>query len=131
MLRHIEHACFEHSAPAPQLATAAFGLGGCMIQNTVEPVAPIEGRTMSGLQTNGDPAGSSRVALESRATRFAVVTFVLTGVATIFVFHGTHAPLAGEGSVGALAAWAAGGLAAIAFAASFIIEVRRGHASWR
>ena len=86
---------------------------------------------MSGLQTNGDPAGSSRVALESRATRFAVVTFVLTGVATIFVFHGTHAPLAGEGSVGALAAWAAGGLAAIAFAASFIIEVRRGHASWR
>lgn len=86
---------------------------------------------MSRLQTNHDAAGSSGLALESRATRFAIVAFVLTGVVTIFVFHGTHAPLAGEGSVGALAAWAAGGFAAVAFATSFTIEVRRGHAAWR
>lgn len=86
---------------------------------------------MSRLQTNHDAAGSSGLALESRATRFAIVAFVLTGVVTIFVFHGTHAPLAGEGSVGALAAWAAGGFAAVAFATSFTIETRRGHAAWR
>ena len=84
---------------------------------------------MSRLQTNHDAAGSSGLALESRATRFAIVAFVLTGVVTIFVFHGTHAPLAGEGSVGALAAWAAGGFAAVAFATSFTIETRRGHAA--
>lgn len=86
---------------------------------------------MSRLQTNHDAAGSSGLALESRATRFAIVAFVLTGVVTIFVFHGTHAPLAGDGSIGALAAWAAGGFAAVAFATSFTIEVRRGHAAWR
>lgn len=86
---------------------------------------------MSRLQTNHDAAGSSGLALESRATRFAIVAFVLTGVVTIFVFHGTHAPLAGEGSVGALAAWAAGGFAAVAFATSFTIETRRGYAAWR
>lgn len=86
---------------------------------------------MSRLQTNHDAAGRSGLALESRATRFAIVAFVLTGVVTIFVFHGTHAPLAGEGSVGALAAWAAGGFAAVAFATSFTIETRRGHAAWR
>ncbi len=86
---------------------------------------------MSRLQTNHGAAGSSGLALESRATRFAIVAFVLTGVVTIFVFHGTHAPLAGEGSVGALAAWAAGGFAAVAFATSFTIETRRGHAAWR
>lgn len=86
---------------------------------------------MSRLQTNHDAAGSSGLALESRATRFAIVAFVLTGVVTIFVFHGTHAPLAGEGLVGALAAWAAGGFAAVAFATSFTIETRRGHAAWR
>ncbi len=86
---------------------------------------------MSRLQTNHDAAGSSGLALESRATRFAIVAFVLTGVVTIFVFHGTHAPLAGEGSVGALAACAAGGFAAVAFATSFTIETRRGHAAWR
>ena len=86
---------------------------------------------MSRLQTNHDAAGSSGLALESRATRFAIVAFVLTGVVTIFVFHGTHAPLAGDGSIGALAAWAAGGFAAAAFATSFTIEVRRGHAAWR
>lgn len=86
---------------------------------------------MSRLQTNHDAAGSSGLALESRATRFAIVAFVLTGVVTIFVFHGTHAPLAGDGSIGALAAWAAGGFAAVAFATSFTIETRRGHAAWR
>lgn len=86
---------------------------------------------MGGSRTNPGAAGSSGLALESRATRFAVVAFVLTGVATIFVFHGTHAPLAGEGSIGALAAWAAGGFASVAFAASFTIEARRGHAAWR
>ena len=86
---------------------------------------------MSRLQTNHGAAGSSGLALESRATRFAIVAFVLTGVVTIFVFHGTHAPLAGDGSIGALAAWAAGGFAAVAFATSFTIEVRRGHAAWR
>ena len=86
---------------------------------------------MSRLQTNHDAAGSSGLALESRATRFAIVAFVLTGVVTIFVFHGTHAPLAGDGSIGALAAWAAGGFAAVAFATSFTIEMRRGHAAWR
>lgn len=81
--------------------------------------------------TDLDTAGSSGAALESRATRFAVVTFVVTGIATVFVFHGTHAPLAGDGSVGALSAWFAGGLAALAFATSFIVEVQRGHAAWR
>ena len=86
---------------------------------------------MGGSQTNTGAAGSSGLALESRATRFAIVAFVLTGVVTIFVFHGTHAPLAGDGSIGALAAWAAGGFAAAAFATSFTIEVRRGHAAWR
>lgn len=86
---------------------------------------------MDGSRINTGAAGSSGLALESRATRFAIVAFVLTGVVTIFVFHGTHAPLAGDGSIGALAAWAAGGFAAIAFATSFTIEARRGHAAWR
>ena len=86
---------------------------------------------MRGNETNYNATGSSSTALESRATRFAVVTFVLTGLATVFVFHGSYAPLAGDGSVGAFAAWCAAGLAAITFCASFSIEMQRGHAPWR
>lgn len=76
-------------------------------------------------------AGSSSVKLEARATRLAILAFVLTGLATVLVFHGRYVPLAGADSVGGLAAWFAGALAALAFAASFSIEVGRGHAAWR
>lgn len=76
-------------------------------------------------------AGSSRVALEARATRFAISAFVITAVATVFVFHGSHVPLAGTSSVGGLAAWFAGLIAAVSFAVSFSIEAGRGHAAWR
>lgn len=78
-----------------------------------------------------DSAGSSRVKLEARATRFAVTAFVVTGIATVFVFHGRYVPLAGAGSIGDFAAWAAGALAVIAFATSFSLEASRGHAGWR
>ena len=84
---------------------------------------------MGGFQTNTGAAGSSGLALESRATRFAIVAFVLTGIVTIFVFHETHTPLAGNGSIGALAAWATKDFTAAAFTTSFTIEVRHGHAT--
>lgn len=82
-------------------------------------------------EAHSTTGGSSSVALESRATRIAVASLVITGIATVFVFHGRHVPLAGADSIGGLAAWFAGGLAAVAFAASFTVEARQGHAAWR
>lgn len=76
-------------------------------------------------------AASRPEQLESRATFSAIAVFVATGVATAIVFSGRHVPLAGPGSIGAFAAWCAAGFGAVAFAASFIVEMRRGHAAWR
>lgn len=77
------------------------------------------------------PHGSAPQRLESRATSTAIVVFFVTGVSTVFAHPGGHIPLAGEGSIGNLAAWFAAGFAAVAFGASFLIETRRGHAEWR
>lgn len=89
------------------------------------------GAVSTDTQGASDRAGSSKVKLESRATRFAITAFVVTAVATVFVFHGKHVPLAGAGSIGDLAAWFAGALAVVSFATSFALESIRGHAAWR
>jgi len=75
--------------------------------------------------------GSAPQLLESRATSAAIFVFFATGVSTVIAHPGGHIPLAGEGSIGNIAAWFAGGCAAVAFAASFLVEARRGHAQWR
>ncbi len=97
----------------------------------VENTGSVEGAGLADVRKSRERAGSSRVKLESRATRFAVTAFVITAVATVFVFHGKHVPLAGTGSIGAFAAWIAGALGIVSFATSFTLESNRGHAAWR
>lgn len=75
--------------------------------------------------------GTSATRLESRATQWAVLAFVAAAISTALIMAGSRLPLAGADSVGDLAARIAGGLAAVAFAASFLIEDRRGFAPWR
>ena len=77
------------------------------------------------------PHGSTPQRLESRATTAAILVFFATGVSTIFAHPGGHIPLAGEGSIGNIAAWFAAGFGAFAFGASFVVETRHGHADWR
>lgn len=76
-----------------------------------------------------EPRYEARV--EAVATRTAVVVFVVAGVVAGMIMWGTHRPLAGEGSLGSVAAWSSGIAAAIAFAGAFAHATRRGYAAWR
>lgn len=68
--------------------------------------------------------GSARSASahrESRATRAATVAFVVAAAATIALAGGEHLPLGGPDSLGALAGWVCGVLAAASYAAAYAL----------
>ena len=75
--------------------------------------------------------GSGSAAIESRATRLAVAAFVVAGILTALVMFGRRLPLAGDASLGNIAAWCAGGGAGLAYLLGHIVETRRGRDLWR
>ena len=68
--------------------------------------------------------------IESLATRWAAAGFV-GGAVVVILLGGPPRPLAGDGSLGGVAAWVAAAFSAVAFAVSFLIEERRGQLAWR
>lgn len=77
-------------------------------------------------------AGSPAARVEARAERWGLAALVGGLLITAIVMSGSRWSLAASGpSLGNLAAWIAAGFAGIAFAVSFVIESRRGHAEWR
>ncbi|WP_156366356.1 DUF998 domain-containing protein [Microbacterium sp. No. 7] len=76
-------------------------------------------------------AASDDTRLQSVATRWAGVAFALAFVVTALLTWGDRRPLAGEGSIGDIAAWSAAVAAGVAFGTTFVVETSRGHAAWR
>lgn len=74
---------------------------------------------------------SPQTRLESLATRFAVVAFVLTAIVVVLVMAGQRLPLGGADSLGALAAWPASVASGLGFALSYLRSSRRPDLAWR
>lgn len=77
------------------------------------------------------PAGSGSAAIESRATQLAVGAFVVAAILTTLLMLGRRLPLAGEGSLGNIAAWCAGAGAGLAYLLAHLVETKRGLHRWR
>ena len=77
------------------------------------------------------PAGSGSAAIESRATQLAVGAFVVAAILTTLIMLGRRLPLAGEGSLGNIAAWCAGAGAGLAYLLAHLVETKRGLHRWR
>ncbi len=67
----------------------------------------------------------------SRSVTWAVIAFVLSSLLAALLMGGERLPLAGEGSLGSLAAWIAGVCGGLAFAGSSLLETRHGVLPWR
>lgn len=78
-----------------------------------------------------DAQHSDAARLESAATRWAFAAFAAGAALTVVLMWGQRWPLAGDGSLGGVAAWIAAAVAAIAFGIAFVTESRRGYAPWR
>ena len=102
-------------------AANEFGTG--RFERKAPPVPTFITRTTEG--------GSVSATIESRATQWAVLAFVLAGTTTTLLMLGTRLPLAGPASLGSVAAWLSAAGAGLAFGASFLLEARRGHDAWR
>lgn len=75
--------------------------------------------------------GSGSAAIESRATQLAVAAFVASGILTTLLMLGRRLPLAGDESLGNVAAWCAGAGAGLAYLLAYAVETKRGLHSWR
>jgi len=76
-------------------------------------------------------AGSRSATIESRATRWALIVFVVAAAITALLLMGTRVPLAGRGSLGNIAAWLVAAGAGLAFCGAYAIEAWRGRDAWR
>ncbi|WP_313810360.1 DUF998 domain-containing protein [Glutamicibacter sp.] len=78
-----------------------------------------------------NPALRPAALLEARATRWAVIAFVISLVILPMLFGAERRPVAGSHSLGSLAAWSSMVFAGVGFGTSYYLESRYNPQQWR